>query len=56
MINLDMFITNVFTGFSIGLGTGLVNYFVFKKFLSKLEEIRKEKNEYDCVQTRPIKK
>lgn len=33
--NLNMFITNIFTGFSVGLGTGLANYFVFKKLLKE---------------------
>lgn len=39
-LDFNMFITNVFTGFSVGLGTGICNYFIFKKLLGEREKKR----------------
>ncbi len=36
-VDIDNFVTNIFTGFSVGLGSGLANYFVFKKLLKDRE-------------------
>ena len=35
ILDFNMFIVNVFTGFSVGLGSGICNYFIFKKLFKE---------------------
>jgi len=43
IINYDLFVSNLVTGFSVGIGSVIANYFVQKSLVSKIEKLKERR-------------